>query len=253
MVLKRLFGLKEEIPPRVWTAPEGQRIYAIGDIHGRLDLLDQLIVLIEEDNASRSRVRTQLIFLGDLCDRGPDSRGVIERVMQLASASADVRLIAGNHEELLIRARDGDRRSAGLFNRVGGRETMLSYGIAEADYDKADLDELAELITTHVPEDHIAFLRDADDWIVAGDYLFVHAGIRPGDAVEEQRISDLRWIRREFTDFEGDHGMMVIHGHTITEEIDAHDNRVGIDTGAYATGKLTAIGIEGAERWFLQT
>ena len=140
-----------------------------------------------------------------------------------------------------------------LFNRVGGKETMLSYGIDEADYDKADLDELVELIAANVPENHIAFLKSADDWIAAGDYLFVHAGIRPGDAVEEQRTSDLRWIRREFTDFEGDHGMMVIHGHSITEDIDARTNRIGIDTGAYATGILTAIGIEGAEHWFLQT
>lgn len=253
MVFKRLFGLKEEAPPRLWSAPEGQRIYAIGDIHGRLDLLDQLILLIEADNASRNRVRTQLIFLGDLCDRGPDSRGVIERVMQLASASADVRLIAGNHEELLIRTWDGDRRSAGLLNRVGGKETILSYGVDEEDYDKVDLDELIAMVADRVPENHIAFLKGADDWIVAGDYLFVHAGIRPGDAIEEQRTSDLRWIRREFTDFRGDHGMMVIHGHTITEEIDAQNNRIGIDTGAYATGKLTAIGIEGSERWFLQT
>ena len=253
MVLKRLFGRKEEISPRTWTAPEGQRIYAIGDIHGRLDLLDQLIVQIEEDNASRNRVRTQIVFLGDLCDRGPDSCGVIERVMQLAAASADVRLIAGNHEELLIRAWEGDRRSAGLINRVGGKETMLSYGVDEVEYDAADLDELLNLITTHVPENHIAFLKGAEDWIAAGDYLFVHAGIRPGDAVEEQRTSDLRWIRREFTDFDGDHGMMVIHGHTITDEVDIRTNRVGIDTGAYATGRLTALGIEGTERWFLQT
>lgn len=253
MVWKRLFGRKEEIAPRDWVAPEGQRIYAIGDIHGRLDLLDQLIVKIEEDNASRKRVRTQIIFLGDLCDRGPDSRGVIERVMQLAKASPDVRLIAGNHEELLIRSWDGDRRSAGLINRVGGRETMLSYGVDETKYDEADIDELLEMFVAHIPESHIAFLKAADDWIVAGDYLFVHAGIRPGDAIEEQRTSDLRWIRREFTDFEGDHGMMVVHGHSITEEADIQANRIGIDTGAYASGKLTAIGIEGAEHWFLQT
>lgn len=253
MVLKRLFGRKEETPSRVWTAPEGQRIYAIGDIHGRLDLLDQLILKIEEDNAGRGRVRTQIIFLGDLCDRGPDSRGVIERVMQLALASSDVRLIAGNHEELLIRAWEGDRRSAGLINRVGGKETMLSYGVEEAKYDEADIDELLEIFVAHIPEDHIAFLKAADDWIIAGDYLFVHAGIRPGDAIEEQRTSDLRWIRREFTDYEGDHGVMVVHGHSITEEADIRANRVGIDTGAYATGKLTALGIEGTERWFLQT
>lgn len=253
MVFKRLFGRTEEIPPRIWAAPERQRIYAIGDIHGRLDLLDRLIVQIEEDNASRNRVRTQIVFLGDLCDRGPDSRGVIERVMQLAMASSDVRLIAGNHEELLIRAWEGDRRSAGLINRVGGKETMLSYGVDEAEYDAADLDELLELIPAHVPESHIAFLKSADDWIAAGDYLFVHAGIRPGDAIEEQRTSDLRWIRREFTDHDGDHGLMVVHGHTITEEVDVRPNRIGIDTGAYATGKLTALGVEGTERWFLQT
>lgn len=253
MVFKRLFGRKEEIAPRIWTAPEGQRIYAIGDIHGRLDLLDQLILQIEEDNASRSRVRTQIIFLGDLCDRGLDLRGVIERVMQLALASADVRLISGNHEELLIRAWDGDRRSAGLINRVGGRETMLSYGVDESRYDEADIDELLEMFVAHIPESHIAFLKRADDWIIAGDYLFVHAGIRPGDAIEEQRTSDLRWIRREFTDFEGDHGMMVVHGHSITEEADVRTNRIGIDTGAYASGKLTALGLEGTERWFLQT
>ncbi|MBK6493219.1 MAG: serine/threonine protein phosphatase [Sphingomonadales bacterium] len=253
MVFKRLFGRKEEIAPRIWSAPEGQRIYAIGDIHGRLDLIDQLILQIEQDNASRNRVRTQIIFLGDLCDRGPNSRGVIERVMQLASASSDVRLIAGNHEELLIRAWEGDRRSVGLINRVGGRETMLSYGVDEVKYDEADTDELLEMLVTHIPESHIAFLKGADDWIVAGDYLFVHAGIRPGDAIEEQRTSDLRWIRREFTDFEGSHGMMVVHGHTITEDVEERVNRIGIDTGAYASGKLTALGLEGEERWFLQT
>lgn len=253
MVFKRLFGIKEKIPPRVWHAPEGQRIYAIGDIHGRRDLLDQLLGLIEADASARGPAHVRLILLGDLVDRGPDSRGVIERVMQLKAASPDVRLIAGNHEELLIRAWNGDRRSAGLFNRVGGKETMLSYGLSEAKYDSADLEELSDLIATHVPESHIAFLESADDWIVAGDYLFVHAGIRPGDAIEEQRTSDLRWIRREFTDFDGDHGMMVIHGHSITEEVDERDNRCGIDTGAYATNRLTAIGIEGTERWFLQT
>ena len=101
------------------------------------------------------------------------------------------------------------------------------------------------MLVTHIPESHIAFLKGADDWIVAGDYLFVHAGIRPGDAIEEQRTSDLRWIRREFTDFEGSHGMMVVHGHTITEDVEERVNRIGIDTGAYASGKLTALGLEG--------
>ena len=253
MVFKRLFGRKEESPPRIWSVPEGQRIYAIGDIHGRLDLLDQLILEIERDNAARSRVRTQIIFLGDLCDRGPNSRGVIERVMQLASASSDVRLIAGNHEELLIRAWEGDLRSAGLIGRVGGRETLLSYGVEEAQFDEAEPEELLALFKANIPEHHIAFLKSADDLVIAGDYLFVHAGIRPGDAIEEQRTSDLRWIRRDFTEFEGDHGMMVVHGHTIAEDVEERANRIGIDTGAFASGRLTALGLQGSDRWFLQT
>lgn len=254
MVFKRLFGLKvEEALPPPARAPEGRRIYAIGDIHGRRDLLDELLIRIEADNAARGPAQTQLIFLGDLVDRGPDSKGVIERVMHLKAATPDVKLISGNHEELLIRAWNGDRRSAGLFNRVGGRETMLSYGLDEEVYDHADLEELTILISQNVPEEHIEFLKGADDWIAAGDYLFVHAGIRPGEALEEQRTSDLRWIRREFTDYEGDHGLMVIHGHSITEEIDVKSNRIGIDTGAYATNRLTAIGLEGEDRWFLQT
>jgi serine/threonine protein phosphatase 1 len=125
--------------------------------------------------------------------------------------------------------------------------------MSEADYDAVDLSELAELIPNYVPSAHIDFLKSFDDWIEAGDYLFVHAGIRPGLAIEEQETSDLRWIRREFTEHKGEFSHMVIHGHTITEGVDEQRNRIGIDTGAFATGKLTAIGIEGSERWFLST
>jgi serine/threonine protein phosphatase 1 len=253
MVFKRLFGLNKEAPPRIWNAPMGQRIYAIGDIHGRRDLLDDLLARIDADDAARAPVQTQIIFLGDLIDRGSDSRGVIERLIQLHEASGNVRLLTGNHEELLIRVYEGDKRATSLFHRVGGRETMLSYGMSEADYDAVDLSELAELIPNHVPIEHINFLKSFDDWIQAGDYLFVHAGIRPGLTIEEQETSDLRWIRREFTEHKGEFSHMVIHGHTITEGVDEQRYRIGIDTGAFATGKLTAIGIEGSERWFLST
>ncbi|MEK6638882.1 MAG: metallophosphoesterase family protein [Pseudomonadota bacterium] len=253
MVFKRLFGIAKETPPCVWNAPAGQRIYAVGDIHGRRDLLDNLLSLIDADDEARGPAQTQLIFLGDLIDRGNDSRGVVERLIQLQKASGNVRLLTGNHEELLIRVYDGDKRATSLFHRVGGRETMLSYGMSEADYDAVDLSELAELIPNHVPKAHIDFLTGFDDWIEAGDYLFVHAGIRPGLAIEEQETSDLRWIRRDFTEHRGAFSHMVIHGHTITEGVDEQPNRIGIDTGAFATGKLTAIGLEGSERWFLST
>lgn len=253
MVFKRLFGLDKPAPPPVWRAPAGQRLYAIGDIHGRRDLLDQLLRLIDDDNAARPPARTQLIFLGDLIDRGEDSRGVVERLMALSAASPDVRMLKGNHEELLIRVHEGDRRATGLFHRVGGRETMLSYGMSENDYDSLDLDALAEQVPHYVPAAHIEFLKSFDDWIEAGDYLFVHAGVRPGLALEEQETSDLRWIRRDFTQHEGLFSHMVVHGHTITETVDERHNRIGIDTGAFATGRLTAIGIENADRWFLTT
>jgi serine/threonine protein phosphatase 1 len=253
MVFKRLFGIAKETPPRIWNAPVGQRIYAIGDIHGRRDLLDDLLARIDSDDAARPPAQTQIIFLGDLVDRGSDSRGVVERLIQLREASDNVRLLKGNHEELLIRVYEGDKRATSLFHRVGGRETMLSYGMSEDEYDAVDLSELAELIPNHVPTAHIDFLKSFDDWIEAGDYLFVHAGIRPGLAIEEQETSDLRWIRRDFTEHKGEFSHMVIHGHTITEGVDEQRNRIGIDTGAFATGKLTAIGIEGSERWFLST
>jgi serine/threonine protein phosphatase 1 len=253
MVFKRLFGLKREATLRRWAAPIGQRIYAIGDIHGRCDLLNKLLAQIEADDLDREQSDTKLIFLGDLVDRGSDSKGVIERLMALRDASPNVRFLMGNHEELLILAYEGDRRATGLFNRVGGRETLLSYGMSTQAYDEADLDQLSGLIADHIPTSHIDFLRSFEDWILAGDYLFVHAGIRPGYSIEEQEPSDVRWIRREFTENNDDHGVMVIHGHSIVEEIDVQANRIGIDTGAYATGRLTAIGIEADERWFIQT
>ena len=253
MVFKRLFGIARETTPRIWNAPAGQRIYAVGDIHGRRDLLDRLLALIEADDAARSAAQTQIIFLGDLVDRGSDSRGVIERLMALRASNDNVRLLSGNHEELLIRVYEGDKRATSLFHRVGGRETMISYGMSEADYDAVDLGELATLVPDYVPQEHIDFLKSFDDWIEAGDYLFVHAGIRPGLSIDEQETSDLRWIRRDFTEYKNAFSHMVIHGHTISEGVDVQPNRIGIDTGAFATGTLTAIAIEGSERWFLST
>lgn len=253
MVFKRLFGKPDIAAPQTWRAPPGLRIYAIGDIHGRLDLLDDLLARIDANDAARGEARTQLVFLGDLADRGPDSRGVIERLMRLSQENENVRFIFGNHEELLILAWEGDKRALGLFNRVGGRETLASYGVRHDTYDIATLEELGVLLAAHIPKSHIDFLRGFEDWIVAGDYLFVHAGVRPGASIEEQEPSDLRWIRRDFTEYRGSFGHMVIHGHTIVEQVDAQANRIGIDTGAFATGRLTAIGIEGADHWFLST
>ena len=249
MVFRKLFSRPE---PRSYALQEPKRIYAVGDIHGRLDLFDELLAKIDADDRARDFTETHLILLGDLIDRGADSKGVVERAMRLC-ATGKCRVLMGNHEEVLIKTWDGDRRTASLFARIGGRETLLSYGVSEDDYEAADLQELVELTRAHVPESHVEFMRGFEETISEGDYLFVHAGIRPGVPHDEQSRADTRWIRREFLEDERDHGAMIVHGHSIAEDIVERHNRIGIDTGAFATGKLTAIGLEGTERWFLST
>lgn len=238
----------EPVRPQA-TLPPGQRAYAIGDIHGRLDLFEQLLARIDADDAERGAADTTLILLGDLVDRGPDSRGVVERAMQLV-ATRNVRLLAGNHEEMLLGSL-GNEETLRHFLRHGGKETLFSYGLTFEEYSRAKLDELRERANALIPADHIAFMRAMENQIVMGEYLFVHAGIRPGVPLDQQMISDLRWIRREFLDDPQSHGHVVVHGHTITDEPDLRHNRIGIDTGAYASGRLTALGMEGAEHWFL--
>ncbi len=254
MPVKALLNLVRRTQPRTEQVPDGVRVYAIGDIHGRLDLLDDLLARIAEDDRARGNgVETQYIFLGDLIDRGPDSRGVVDRLLAFSKSGANVRFLMGNHEQVFLRALAGDRPALRFLVRIGGRETLLSYGIGEEDYRALDFDALACQAAEKVPADHLEFLGGFEDWIEVGDYLFVHAGVRPGLAIEEQVQSDLCWIREEFLSHRDSFGRIVVHGHSITEDIDVRSNRIGIDTGAFASGRLTAIGLEGDERWFLST
>ena len=250
--MRSLFNFMSRNRRQDFAVPDGIRVYAIGDIHGRLDLLDRLLEMIDEDDAVRDPVRTELIFLGDLVDRGPDSVGVIERLMALRETRS-VRFLMGNHEEVFLRAVDGDLRALRFLVRIGGRETLLSYGISDEEYRSVDYDGLLALLRERVPVAHVAFLSAFENWIEVGDYLFVHAGLRPGVAVEDQKASDLCWIREDFLTHRESFGKMVVHGHSITEDIDERSNRIGIDTGAFASGRLTAIGLEGDERWYLST
>jgi len=253
MPVSSLFRFVSKLQPRAWAVPEGRRVYAVGDIHGRRDLLDRLLALIDADDAARSPADTELIFLGDLVDRGPDSRGVVERLLQLSRAGGKIRFLMGNHEDVFVRAVRGDARSLRFLTRIGGRETLYSYGISPDQYRDVDFEELAALLARKVPAAHVEFLARFESWIEIGDYIFVHAGVRPGIAMADQSRGDLCWIREEFLDHRDSFGKMVIHGHSITGDVDERANRIGIDTGAYATGRLTAIGLEGTERWFLST
>lgn len=252
MVLKLLRRAIETAPPPA-RVPDGLRVYAIGDIHGRLDLLDQLLFRIEADERARGGARTQLIFLGDLVDRGPDSAGVVQRCLELQQSGRAVRFLMGNHEEVFLKALRGSQEALRFFVKIGGRATILSYGFSEQEYGALDYDDLLPALIERVPSAHVEFLDSFEDRIAVGDYLFVHAGIRPRVPVEEQTGGDLRWIRNEFLDFRGSHGAIVVHGHTICDEVEERQNRIGIDTGAFASGRLTALGLEGGQRWYLST
>ncbi|MCW4463473.1 metallophosphoesterase [Sphingomonas sp. BT-65] len=248
------FARKGAAPPQpTGSVPAGARVYAVGDIHGRLDLLDDLLRRMEVDNASRGPADTTVIFLGDLIDRGPDSAGVVQRLLEIGAGAEKVRFLLGNHEEVFLRSIAGESKALPFFLRIGGKETILSYGVGEAEYNKCDYPELLALLRERVPRAHLDFLSSFEDVVVIGDYAFVHAGIRPGVPLDAQKPETLRWIREEFLNSGGPFEKIVIHGHTIADEVEQGPWRIGIDTGAYASGRLTAMGFEGAERWILQT
>jgi serine/threonine protein phosphatase 1 len=240
--------------PLVARLPDGQRAYAIGDIHGRFDLLVNLLGQIERDNAARGSADTQVIFLGDLIDRGPHSAEVVEYLRVMPPAFATCHFILGNHEEAMLVSLgpDSDPHRTNWL-RFGGLETLRSYGVPDHMLEEADGPRLAEDARFHVPDQHLRFLDSFDDQLRLGDYLFVHAGIRPGVALERQVPDDLRWIREEFLNDPRNHGVIVVHGHTIRPEPEFRSNRIGIDTGAYRSGVLTALGLEGGECWTLST
>ena len=246
--LKQLFARGEDEP--LPSVPDGQRVYAVGDIHGRLDLFEALVAAIEADDAARAPAETLIVLLGDLVDRGDDSRGVIEFARDL-QRRRPVRILAGNHEEMFLRSLS-DIETFRHFIRHGGRETLLSYGINHGQFQAASMEEAQQLASEAVPADHLAFLESFEDMIQLGDYLFVHAGIDPRLPIDQQRSRDLRWFREPFLSHEGSHGVVVVHGHTICDEPEDCGNRIGIDTGAFMSGRLTALILEGTARCYLE-
>lgn len=229
----------------------GARAYAVGDIHGRLDLLDSLLDRIEHDVAQREERENVIVFLGDFVDRGPESAGVIERLRTYRPSFAQTVFLAGNHEELFLRVLQGDARSLPQWLKFGGAECVESYGVAVGELHRLGRTDALELLRAKVPPEHVEFLEAMGDSYRFGDYLLVHAGIRPGVALEEQSQADLRWIREPFLSHGQEHGVVVVHGHTIVEEVEERGNRIGIDTGAYRSGVLTALVVEDDRRWYL--
>lgn len=251
-MLNRLRQIFRPAPDRAPPAiGAGERVYAIGDIHGRLDLFDALIAAVEADDATRGAADTTIVLLGDLVDRGPDSAGVIAAARAL-QARRKVRVLAGNHEEMFLGSLE-KLETLRAFLRYGGRETVLSYSVDPEAYQEMTLEEAQALFREVVPDEDIAFLRSLENRIVIGDYLFVHAGIMPEVPLSEQKTETLRWVREPFLSYKGDFGHVVVHGHTILDEAQVLPNRIGIDTGAFASGRLTALGLEGTSRWLIET
>lgn len=246
--LRQIFARGEALPAA--AIPPGQRVYAVGDIHGRLDLFAALAEAIDADEAAAVPADTTVILLGDLVDRGPDSGGVIA-LARAWQHRRRVRILAGNHEEMFLRSFDS-LETFRHFLRHGGRETVFSYGVDRTAFAQAELEKAQAMMRAAVPAEDIAFLSGFEDMIAIGGYLFVHAGIDPSAPIEEQQVHNLRWIREPFLSNAESYGQVVVHGHTISEAPEDCGNRIGIDTGAFMTGRLTALVLEGTTRRYIE-
>lgn len=249
--LRTLFGLKPAPAAKLPAVPAGRRYYVIGDIHGRLDLYDRLIEAIETDDATSTPADSRVILLGDLVDRGPESAGVLART-RAWQQQRRVRVLAGNHEEMFL-ASFNKPEALRHFLKHGGRETLLSYGFTAKQMQKLELEEIFALLPRVVPESERDYLATFEEIIIAGDYAFVHAGIDPQRPIDQQKRSDLLWIRDRFLNHSGPLPKVIVHGHTIFEQVMDCGNRIGIDTGAFRSGVLTALVLEGDQRRVIQS
>lgn len=234
--------------PTVPMIPDNMRVYAVGDIHGRLDLLKTLHEAIDEDAELHPGPQCIEVYLGDYVDRGPQSAGVIDALMERVRTRNAV-CLAGNHEEIMLDALSSQEAFANWL-RLGGVETVFSYVRPSGTLDQS---QLWTEWRAGMRLDHVDFLRQLPVTYVCGDYLFVHAGLRPGLSLAAQDRNDMLWIRREFLDYPHSFGHLVVHGHTPIPTPEVLSNRINIDTGAYATGHLTCLVLEGVDRFLIST
>lgn len=224
--------------------PEGVRIYAISDIHGCAHLLQPMLRVIDADVAqSRPRYAIE-VFMGDYIDRGPDTRSTLDVLVE-RSRRGNAVFLKGNHEAFLVRVFE----DPSLFENwiaVGGTQTLMSYGLAPPDLKRSEPASILRDLIRAMPTEHLEFLDNLRLSFSCGDFFFVHAGVRPGVPLAEQTERDLLWIREEFLQSEEQFGKYIVHGHTPVRSAEFLTNRVNIDTGAYATGNLTLMSIQGS-------
>ncbi len=244
------------LAPPPAAVPPGSRVYAIGDVHGRHDLLVRLLGTIIDDAGRGSGGpppgRIVLVSVGDLIDRGPDSRAVIELMSARPLAGARTVCLRGNHEDTMLRFLT-DFSVAAQWFRNGGLETIRSYLGTLPDDGAGDHPALQRRLYRALPPTHLDFLEKMPVRHVEGDYLFVHAGVRPGVALDHQDPTDLMWIRAPFLHSSEAFAKMVVHGHSVVDEPEIRPNRIAIDTGAYRSDRLTCLVLEGTERRFMTT
>lgn len=250
-MFRKLFSRGTRAPASDYTAPFDTVVYAVGDIHGRIDLLEDLEARIVRDAAGRSETRRVIVYLGDYVDRGYQSREVLDHLLAPGPEGFERVFLRGNHEDFLVGFLE-DSAGARSWLANGGVETLMSYGV-EVSTSEADAPRLQADLKRALPDSHRAFLESLPSLHREGDYVFVHAGIRPGVDLEDQTPDDLHWIRGDFLDDTRDHGAVIVHGHTVVDDPVSRPNRIGIDTGAYATSCLTAVVLSGHDRDFLST
>jgi serine/threonine protein phosphatase 1 len=230
--------------------PAGRRIYAIGDIHGRADLLTELFMRIDDDLKAHPITGSIQVFLGDYIDRGPNSRQVIDLLIA-RRRQCDVLFLKGNHEDCALRFLS-DPTVLPAWQSIGAAPTLLSYGVTPTrEDDPASQHKTLTALLEAMPDSHRRFIGGLAISFTCGDFFFVHAGARPGISLQRQSQRDLLWIRDDFLLHEEDSGVVIVHGHTPVNEPDIRSNRINIDTGAYATGRLTCLVLQGDTMRFL--
>lgn len=249
---RRPSGPDPDAPPR--HAPEGRVVYAIGDIHGRADLLSKLLDKVMTHAAMQTVTERVVVCLGDYVDRGSDSKGVIDILLDRHLPATELVCLLGNHEQLMLDFL-GDPAAIGpMWLRNGGLETLASYGVG---FDPtaprlAALESAGVRLAHQLPPRHKAFLQGLKLHHREGDYLFVHAGLAPEVPLAEQNDSDMLWMRDPFLETPAEYGFAVVHGHTITAEPEWRAWRIGIDTGAFSSGRLTALALIGERQEIIQ-
>ena len=242
-------ALLRKPPPKM---ADGNRVYAIGDIHGHADLLAELLRAIEDDSAKRPSALVRIVILGDAIDHGPDSAKLLD--VFLGAVGENFVVLKGNHEALMVAAYRGDFEAMDIWVSTGGGETLHSLGVPRSAISQVDVDATMIAMQAFIPCSLINWLDALPTSLRIGDYFFCHAGVRPKVPLSDQGDRDLLWIREQFTQSTRFHGAVVVHGHTICKNgVDILPNRISVDTGAHQTGILSAVALESDQRWVIST